>query len=388
LNIAVVGSGRSVHVMARSAVMAGRGHRVRLVTLGEVIPGAPIEVRTRRIPNTPWAAIAAGRSFLRDIREFSPDLLHLHYAGGKLATMATLSAVRPLVVTVMGGDVLPEQHPGGLPALERRATRRVLEQADLVLVKSNALRPAIERLGVRPRRVETVRWGVDPALFHRDSGAAARLRSELGLSAVDRVILSPRILRSLYNVHLIVEAMKTILSEVPRAVLLITEYAADPDYRASLERKVHEHGLGERVRFVGSRPFDEMPALYSLAEVAVSVPASDGLPQSLFEAMACEVSVVLSRLPGYAEVVSEGEHVLLADFTAQSVADAVVKLLADPELRTGLTSRSLERVRAVGLLPAEAERVEALYGELLQKDPQRARFAWKRTLDALSLLVR
>src|SRR6185503_6683622 len=98
----------------------------------------------------------AARSFLRDLREFQPDLLHVHYAGGKLGTLAAFSGIRPLVVTVMGGDVQPEQHLGGLPALERRATRRLLQQADLLLVKSEALRGELARFGDFAHKTETV----------------------------------------------------------------------------------------------------------------------------------------------------------------------------------------------------------------------------------------
>src|SRR5262249_45951725 len=107
-----------------------------------------------------------------------------------LGTMALVSGVRPLVVTVMGGDVLPAQHPGGLSSLERRATRRVLETADLVLVKSDALARAVRARAPVRGRVETVRWGIDPAVFRPDPAGAAALRARLGLDAGDRVILS------------------------------------------------------------------------------------------------------------------------------------------------------------------------------------------------------
>jgi len=150
--------------------MASRGHEVRLVTLGQVFPVEGIEVRTRPIPTTLVEAAKAAHAFLNDIHTFEPDLMHLHYAGGKLGTMATLSRVHPLVVTVMGGDVLPEQHPGGQSRLERRVTRRVLEESDLILVKSDKLRPAMANYGNFSNKVETVRWGVDPDHYHPTPG--------------------------------------------------------------------------------------------------------------------------------------------------------------------------------------------------------------------------
>jgi len=389
VRVAVVGNGRSVHVAARSAAVAAQGVEARLVTLGPVVaPG--VDVRTREIPKSIPAAVAAARSFLDDLRSFAPDLLHLHYAGGKLGTMALVSGIRPLVVTVMGGDVLPEQHPGGLSTLERRNTRRILETADLVLVKSDRLRPAIEAMARVHGRIETVRWGIDPGVFHRDEGAAAALRARLGLVTDDRVVVSPRLLAPLYNVDLIVEAMPAVLAAAPSAVLLVTEYGADSAYRERIVARAASLGIASRVRLAGSIPHRDMPALYSLADVVVSIPKSDGLPQSLFEAMACGTPVVLGRLAAYDEVVREGESALLADFTPAAIAQPVIRLLADATLHARIGNAGRDTVAAVASLPFEAKRVVALYRELVASPRPARRHALRdgRALDALSLLLR
>ena len=385
MRVAVVGAGRSVHALSRSTAVAERGHEVRFVTVGDVLPAAGIDVRTRPLPRSALAAMRAARSFLADLRVFRPDLLHLHYAGGKLGTMAALAGIRPMVVTVMGGDVLPEQHPGGLARLERRATRRILEQADLLLVKSEALRPALEAWGGFGSKAEVVRWGVDPARFRRDPVAAEAMRARLGLSARDRAILSPRPLAPLYNVHLAVEAMPEILASAPDAVLLVTEYNAEGSYRDAVRRRAGP--LGDRVRFTGEIPAADMPALHSLADVMVSLPSSDGLPQSLFEAMACGTPAVLGRLPAYAEAVTDGESALLVDPAAPDVARAVVRLLNDEGLRARLAARGLARVREIAFLPGELDRVEALYRRLLAGIPRTASLRG-RWLDLAGLLLR
>jgi len=387
MRIAVVGNGRTVHALVRGAAVAALGHEVRLVTLGPVLPSPGIEVRTRPIPVTLTQSLAAARSFLGDIRSFAPDLLHVHYAGGKLGTMASLSGIRPLVVTVMGGDVQPEQHAGGLPLLERRATRRLLQEADLILAKSDRLRTEMAALGSFRDKTETIRWGVDPEVFHPRPEAARALRSRLQLPPEARVILSPRILRPLYNVHLIVEAMPRVLASFPETVLLVAEHRADPEYKKSLVARVATLGLADHVRFIGACDHAEMPALYSLAEVMVSVPFSDGLPQSLFEAMACETPAILGRLPGYAEVVTDGQHVLLADLQPEALADAIGLLLKDKNRACALAAAARERVREVAWLPEEAKRVDGLYRRLLERPRRRASLTG-RLLDGLSLFLR
>jgi glycosyltransferase involved in cell wall biosynthesis len=301
--------------------------------------------------------------------------------------MALVSGVHPLVVTVMGGDVQPEQHLDGLPRLERRATRRLLEEADLILAKSDALRPEIAAFGAFESKIETVRWGIDPELFQARPAAAAALRERLGLAADDRVILSPRLLRPLYNIHLLVEALPSVLAREPRAVVLLSEHREEPAYRASLAARVDALGISDRVRFVGRIDHSDMPAYYSLAEVSVNLPFSDGLPQSLFEAMACGTPSVLGRLPWYAEVVAEGEHVLLADLSPEGVAGALTTMLTDERLRRRLAGAGRARVLEVANLPREAERVEGFYERLLARP--RRRPAWgPRLVDGLSLALR
>jgi glycosyltransferase involved in cell wall biosynthesis len=388
LRVAMVGSGRSTHTLSRAAAVASRGHSVRLVTLGEVLPGASVEVRTRPLPRGPLGAVEAARGFWRDLRDFQPELLHVHYAGGRLGTLATLAGPWPLAVTVMGGDVLPEQHPGGHRPIERRATRRILERADVILAKSDALRPAIAALGGSPELVETVRWGVDPELFRPDPEAADALRERLGLEPGRRVVLSPRLLRPLYNVHLVLEAMPEVLARAPEALLLVTDYNAEPGYRDRLERSVAELGIAHAVRFAGRIDHTDMPALYGLSQAVVSVPSSDGLPQTLFEAMACAVPVVLGKLPAYAEVVRHGETALLVELEPRAIAAAILELIRSPERRRALGRNARERVKSIASLSRELDRVERCYRKALRRPRPRRAERLASLADLLSLAIR
>lgn len=384
----MVGNGATVHALVRGAAIAARGHAVRLVTLGEVLPATGLEVRTQPLPANLPAALRAARRFLRDVREFRPDLLHVHYAGGRLGTMATLSGVRPMVVTVMGGDVQPEQHVGGYRWLERRATRRLLRQADLLLAKSDALRGEIARYGDFAGRTETVRWGIDVERFARDPAAGQALRARLGLAQDAQVVLSPRLLRPLYNVHLVVEAFPALRARVPGASLLLAGHRADEAYRAQLEQRVGQLGLAGSVRFLGRVDYADMPALYSASDAVVSVPFSDGLPQSLFEALASGTPAVIGRLAAYEEVVRDGREALLADLEPGAIATALARVLLEPELARRLTAAGLERVRAVASLRREAERVEGFYARLLAAPRPRPDPLPLRLLDAATLLLR
>ena len=383
LRIALVGNGATVHALVRGGAIAALGHAVRLVTLGPVLPHAGIEVRTRPLPRHPLEGFRAFLSFQRDLRDFQPDLLHVHYAGGRLGSLALASGIRPLVVTVMGGDVQPEQHMGRATPLDHRTTKRLLREADLILAKSMSLRSDIARYGDYATKTETVRWGIETARFKRDASLGQATRHKLGLPG-GPILLSPRILRPLYNIHLIVEAMPEILARSPDALLVISRHREDPEYFEKLGRRVSALGIENHIRFIDPISYDDMPGLLSASSAVISVPFSDGLPQTLFESLASETPIVLGRLAAYEELVQDGREVLLADLNAPSIAARVSQLLGDTGLASRLCAHGLKRIQEEASLPDEARRVESYYRRVLAA-PRRSSPWGPRIVDAISL---
>jgi len=107
-----------------------------------------------------------------------------------------------------------------------------------------------------------------------------------------------------------------------------------------------------------------MPQYYSLAEAAVAVPPSDGLPQALLEGMACGVPSILSRLARYEELVTHGESAYFVDVTPESIADGVIRMLGDATLRERIAGIGREIVATHADFDREVDRVEAKYYEL------------------------
>jgi glycosyltransferase involved in cell wall biosynthesis len=198
------------------------------------------------------------------------------------------------------------------------------------------------------------------------------LRASLGLGPAQRVILSPKILQRLYRVHLLVEAMPLIVRQIPEAVLLVTEYRADPDYRADIAKRVHELELGHHVIFCGSVRHEDMPLYYSLAELTVAVPSSDGLPQTLFEGMACETPSILSKLPRYEEIVRHEHSAYFVEATPAGIAAGVVNLLQNENLRAEIARNALEIVFREASLEEQRQRVVQRYRQLITTVPRRA----------------
>jgi glycosyltransferase involved in cell wall biosynthesis len=386
LTLVTIGSSSSTHVVNRVACFAERGHRV--VHFGERavgIPGVEEVVQSGAVPpNAPLIlrAInsAADRLFSRSagpinlayqlftlLRRERPDVVHVHYAYNVVAWMAAAVTRCPIVVSVMGGDVLFDEQ--GKPTSRGKwLTLALLRRADLITAKSDFLISVLERLGNFGRKTIRVVWGVRLSSFRRVD--SSDLRRMLGIPDGAHVILSPKILQAFYNVHLLVEAMPAILASDPDARLVITEYGADAAYRARLEDRVKALGIANQVVFAGHVSHEEMTRYYSLADVAVGVPRSDGLPQTLLEGMACGVANVLSRLPRYEEIVRHEESAYFVDTTPEAIANGVIRVLEDGQLRTRIARAGRSIVEREANFDTEVARVEAAYRAVLRERPR------------------
>lgn len=385
LRILAIGYANSTHVVNRVRCFADRGHDVFLLSrpaagLFGIVELTPAErpgqdewvmgaaraaslVSTRRLIGMA-STLRLLLDFRRLVRRTNPDVIHVHYAYSLWAWLAAALALRPLVVSIMGGDVLFQEQgtptPRGISL-----TKRLLRAADLITSKSDFLIGVLNDMGGFGKKAIRVVWGVDPEQFRPLDGSALRL--ELGLPADARIILSPKILQPFYNIDIIVEALAKVVIQKPKAHLVVTEYGADPTYRAELVRRIDALGLSRNVTFVGKITHEQMPRYYAIADLSVGIPKSDGLPQTLLEAMACGVPNIVGRLARYDEIVRDGESAIFVDITPDDVAEAILRLLGDEELRRSIVARGRELVIAQANFPRDVKRIEDVYYRLAEQ---------------------
>ncbi len=294
------------------------------------------------------------------LRRVRPDVVHLHYVS-QLDALALLPLLRlrprlPLVLTVWGADVLEDQVP--LPWPMSRVVRGLFRRADAVTAKTRFLGARCAALGARPERIHIVPWGLAPGLFRPGDRAAAR--RALGLPGDVTILASTRTLHPLYQHAVVIDAAARQL-DVPTVVM--TRAAGDPRHADELAARARERGVP--LVLLDPLPATRMAELYAAADAVVSVPASDGLPQTLLEALACGRPVVTLDLEAYRELPFAEDAVVRVPH-AGGVADAT-------PLAAGI-GRALEARARPGL--AEARRW--IDDEL----------SWDRSVDAVRTIYR
>jgi len=370
VRLCYVANPTSIHTQRWIRAFAAQGHELTLIgvspTRKALAPGAlPAGIRlidlgarfdVRGVRYALWGLMAR-----RIVRSLQFDLVHAHQVAGP-GWVAAATGMHPLVVTAWGSDLLvgPQRS-----RVQRWLARWVLHSADRVTCVSQELAEAARALGAPPERVRVTYWGVDTDLF-RPAPPKPELRQALHLGS-GPIVLNLRALWSIYNPLTFAEAIGLVRAQVPEAQFVVRTHVHDARLLAEFQAAVQRQGAESAVTAVGALPDEQAIAdLYRLADVAVSIPSSDGTPVSVLEAMACGIPVIATELPSLREWITDGENGYLVPVRdAPALAAAVIRLLREPERRETFGQRSLERIRARGDRRRALQEAEALYHELL-----------------------
>ncbi len=366
LKLAVLGSAASPHDANRTAVFARRGHDVTMLSVTKAeIPGVRLVEVGSGVNMPGLKQLARMAHTMRAILNEHPDIWHAHYAAEYGTWAAALLRRRPLVITVMGGDVLFDEQ-GAQGPLARRLTKFALQRADLVLVKSNALGDVVASFGVPRARIMRVIWGIDLERFKADANEVERLRSTWGAKG-RMVVIAPRMLQPFYNHHLLIAALPHVIAAGHDPLVVLAEKGAHSGYRATIEAQARELGVHDRLRFAPPRQPEAMASLYAAGDIVVSLAPSDGMPQTPLEAGAVERPTLMTNLERYRELFTDGVDVLMTPLEPTAIAERLCLLMASQELRQKLAAGAYRVMRDNAELSSEATRVEAQYRALVDR---------------------
>ncbi len=290
------------------------------------------------------------------------DIAHLHACRNLLVSIAA----RHLTAAGVPYVVAPN---GTAPRLERRRAtkwaydvvigRRDLRHAAAILAVSEAERTDLERLGVSPERIRVVPNPVE--LEQRDEPPASDLRTAYGLGNRPIVLYLGKV-TARKRVDALVRAFAQLDRKDAHLVIAGNDMGAMPSVRAELRRTGNE----SRATFTGLlRGADRLNAL--AAATVVVYPSSDevfGLVA--FEALLAGTPVVVTGDSGCGEIVAQtggGAIVPVGDDAA--LRDAIESILAAPEEWRQRARHAAHTVRARFGGQVIAERIDALYHELI-----------------------
>jgi glycosyltransferase involved in cell wall biosynthesis len=258
-----------------------------------------------------------------------------------IALTAPLFSRAARVLTV--ADVTWITHPTpDFPAhrLWRAIVPRVTARADEVITISEASARSVAReLGVRPERLHTTLLGAGtpPEVAPTPPD---ELRARLGLGP-GPIVLNVGQKGAHRNLDRLIRALARVRAAVPDAQLVLPGPSTE-EIDAGLRAAAAAAGIGDAVHVPGYVATADLEGLYAAA-AAVAVPSLvEGFGLPVLEAMQRGTPVACTRDSAPGEIA--GDAALTFDPTsAEEIAAALVRLLAEPELRGRLGALGRER---------------------------------------------
>ena len=330
MKILYIADSTSIHTQRWVRYFLEAGHVIYIITIGEKterINGAIHVANFDRFYFRSFSFLRVLKGTRKMLRQIKPDILHGHFVH-QYGWLAALTGFHPFVLSAWGTDILylPNASRSGLGRL---LTTYAMRRADLLTATSEHLKNEMIKQGAAADRIQVVFWGVDPRRF-RPNIDTGPLKKRLGIANGSPVILSNRNQIALYNNDIVVKAMAIVLKCFPKAVLILQNSGGPLENE--LKWLAQNENISGSVRFLPRFSHGDLPPLYALADVYVSVPSWDAGPVSLKEAMSCGAVPVISRLPGPMEWVSDGVNgSIVPARDPGKLAHAICDLLSHPK---------------------------------------------------------
>ena len=289
---------------------------------------------------------ARGVGWIRRLRNLADrvDLVHAHSPYPAIAARAVLPRRLPFVYTEH--NQWPRYHRATYwgNALTYARNDHVFAVSDHVLHSISYPRPLRFR---RMPPLETLLHGPDPTVVAR-SASADGVRAELEIPESDLLVGTIANLKAHKGIQYLLAAIPLVRRTYPSTRFVVV---GQGPLERDLKRLSVELGVEDDVVFAGYR--DDAPRIAHAFDVFVMASLHEGLPIALLEAMSLGRPSVVTNVGGLPEIVDDGgEGLIVPPADPGALANAIVRLLGDPDLRARCGSGARRRAAAFDITGA------------------------------------
>ena len=359
------GAERQIHQLAPR--LSALGYEIHVLTRHEkgllryeVIDGVPIH----RLPSIGPKALASATftaAALLELKRLDPHLGHAHeiLTPARVALFSKRIINRPIVLKLLrGGDL------GDIYKLKRRPFWRTYFEGlkrslDAFIVISQEIDAELSALGVPKEKRVLLPNGVDTERsIPISEDQKIKLRAQLSLPSQATIVAYAGRLVPEKRVDHLLKIWNNIRSKYYDACLLIVGGGEE-------EQRLRKM-LVEGVQFTG-QVREAVPYLQA-ADLFVLPSSTEGLSNSMLEAMSCGLPVLATTVGGAPDVIRHHENgYLIPPDDVESLQRGLETLLGDRTLRFTLGSNARARILADFSLDSVARRLAALYARLLNE---------------------
>ena len=300
---------------------------------------------------TDMLALLRLRSLIKELR---PDILHTYLLHSNIIgrIIGRLSDV-PVIIG-------SERTIGQVGSLGRILTKVTNPLTDVVEVNSHIGAKAIKKdLGVPLNKIVVIPSGLDTNKYLASSDRF-RIRSSLGLSDKQHLVLYIGRLRPVKGVDKGLKGFKKVLQKHPTAHLAL---AGEGEQSPTLQSLASELGIYENVTFLGIR--NDLPDILSACDSVLIPSRNEGLPRVAIEAMAAGKPIIATKVGGTPEAIIDGvTGILVRPNDIDQMGNAISHLIGNVKLQKRLGAAGRKRAIQHYSVEKYISRLDSLYGRL------------------------
>jgi colanic acid/amylovoran biosynthesis glycosyltransferase len=320
---------------------------------------------------TPWPRTMSELRRALPLALLRPDIVHFEWETAA-ARMLPLTEVWgcPVVVSTRGREIHVYTRTWA-DADWVALLPETFSRAAAVHCVSDAIRDECASYGLDPGKARVIRPAVDTEFF---TPATAKSPD----SPVLRVVaVSDLLWMKGYEYALQAIAMLRERGVPVRLDVVGHERPDLPNQSGNRDRilgTVADLGLAAEVRMHGRLEPAAVRTRLRRSDVLLHASLAEGIPNSVLEAMACGIPVVVTDSGGTAEAVTDGrEGFVLAPRDSAAMAAALERLWHDRDLRERMGRAARARVESAFALDRQVSSIVAMYDEVLAQPEEAAR---------------
>lgn len=353
------------YVYYLSRELVNLGHDVKVICANEPETAAHETIEGVEISRLRYWGKVANTNITPDLpfklNEEEFDILHTHVPTPWSADWSRIIANRknkPLVVTyhndIIGSGVA--NHIANF--YNKTALKKLLKSADRIIITQPNYLNYSPYLPEYQDKVEVIPNGVDVDKF-KPAEVEKSKNTLFFLSLLDEF-------HGYKGLEYLLEAVKIVKKTIPDVKLVVGGKGVLLDHYM---KKTESMGISENVEFHGFIPDEEMKDYYSRASIFV-LPSISSLQEGFgivaLEALACETPVITTDIVGIsADLKDENAGLIVAPKDSSQLADAIIQLLGDVELRLKMGVNGRNLVKAGYTWKGIAQKMEKVYYELV-----------------------
>lgn len=323
------------------------------------------------------------------ITEFNPDIVHIHHPF-LLSSVAIMYGKRLGIPKILTLHTQYEQYAHYVSPIPERLTQEAIKmiihnlsyKIDCITTPSESMRELIRSYGVK-NRIEIIPNAIHLISFKEDDVfKRTEIKKKYNLKEDDKIILFVGRVASEKSIDKIIKALAIIKKrDISKVKLLIIGDGPAMDELKQLARTLK---IEKDVIFAGTVSYEEIRHYYKMAYVFTIASTTETFGIVTIEALASGVPVLAVKAPGAVDILTDGVDGLLVDNDVEKFANALEKIIREPELREKLSRGTLKTSEKYSI-DTISERMLNLYREVIEIEKSKSKEKKNFIKDILSI---